>query len=515
MYHLYDIWEGNTIVDISKVNSFFSGGYIRLWGGNTAKGKDVKFDEFKKILMDSNSNWGIYTCQTPWFTPQQNYDKIMSMLPRDSIGNLRILLDVEIVPPDNKKSTAQLANETYETYEKVKTGVGHTPWLYTGNWYWNPTLWYKQRKLVSGVYKEILMPPPWQNSVDLMLAQYYWVNTIKKDFTSYEQLQSWIPTTWARNLDGSNKEVLAWQWSGDCFSVPGISGKLDFIQIKDLETIKINPAAQPQVPPVVSETPVIIDTSKDLSIDIGYKSQLSQGAMKFKNDCGAASCGMIVDKVKKISTSIDELYLQAKPNGIDSGLSIYDMQLLLRKYDINSAIKWTHSIDDIISNIDTGNPVIAVIRYQYFRQFGYCEKGITFDGNHILLVKGYNKDQQVLIINDPLYYDMHGEGIRVPFNVFVKALSDPNCGMIVIPKIANIIPGGVVQPNPYISYKVTNSLRNVRTGAGTQYSIVLEQEKHYGDIVKIDRKVQAQGLEWGHIYGNNYWIYTGGFVEVK
>jgi hypothetical protein len=179
----------------------------------------------------------------------------------------------------------------------------------------------------------------------------------------------------------------------------------------------------------------------------------------------------------------------------------------LSKYNIPSSVKWTHDLGLIRSYIDEGKPSIAVIRYKYLQEAGYCEKGITFTGNHYVTVMGYNSDE--LIIHDPLYYYNDGAYIHIPDSIFSKAIKDPNCGMIIVPDKS--MDGVVTQA--YKIYVVNNSMRNVRAGAGTSYNIIGTRVK--GDKVRIDNSVMAEGLLWGHIYDTNYWIYMGGFTEVK
>lgn len=517
LYNLCDFWEGNEILDIKKTIDFFSGYIIRLWGGNVYKDKDVKFDKFKNILVENDLNWGVYVVISPYLTPQQNYDKIMKMYPENS-GKIRTMIDIEIFPPEKKTNKGSLfADETYTTIELLKKGFGHNPWIYTGDWYWNPVLWYKQGN------NKFPSCPPWQDNYDFCLAQYYWAKSVRRDFTDYSQIAPYIPPNWCNSLTGSKKSALGWQWSGDQFRVPGFENIIDFIMVEDIKTIfkSINHSENNEQTISSDATPIenvptdmpdddgitIPQNANDKILKIVYKSQLTGNSQRFKNDCGAAVASQIIDTYTKQSTDVDDLFVLAVPNLVDRYLTVWNIKSLLAKYNIPSSVKWTHDLGLIRSYIDEGRPSIAVIRYKYLQEAGYCEKGITFTGNHYVTVVGYNDTE--LIIHDPLYYYNDGAYIHIPNTIFSKALNDPNCGMIIVPD--NPI-NGVIIP-AYKTYAVNNSMRNVRDGAGTNYNIIGTRVK--GDKVRIDNSTIAEGLLWGHIYDTNYWIYMGGFTEVK
>ncbi len=509
MYHLCDFYEGNDITDINKAKSFFKGFYPRLFGGNFYKDKDVKFDKFQQILIANNCDWSPYIVINPYHSPQENYDKIMGIYPKDS-GNLRQMWDVEIVPPPAKLNNgSQVADETYKTIEMLNKGVGCEGLVYTGNWYWNPNMWYKQ-----GATNKFLFPP-WQDKYDYCLAQYYWKQSVNGNFTSYNNLKTYIPTNWCKPLDGSAKIPFSWQWSGDQFVVPGFGGKLDFIMITEENYSKLyknpNQPEQPKPNPPIEiitnpddDGNTAVNNPNDKKLNVVYKSQLTTGALKFKNDCGAAVVGMMVDTYNNVSTYIDDIYLKIRPSGWDSFLSVYEIRNVLGKYNIPSNIRWTHNLQDIRNNIDAGKPSIVVIKYSYLQQAGYADKNVSFTGIHYVLAVGYNNDE--IIIHDPLYYDNKGAFIHIPNIVFQKALNDPSCGMIIVPS-KSLIPSEI---KPYNQYKVTVTERYIRSNqdATTRNSIV--ETKHNGDIVNVDYIENG----WGHIYQTNYWIYMNGMVKI-
>ena len=117
------------------------------------------------------------------------------------------------------------------------------------------------------------------------------------------------------------------------------------------------------------------------------------------------------------------------------------------------------------------------------------------------------------------------ESASLDLNVFIGTEDEWNklSGNVIpiptpIPVPTPPVPEPIPFPSPVVSYstyKVTVPVRNVRIGAGSDFTVVPSMEKHNGDLVKIDStKIGTDKLIWGHIFGTPDWIYMGNMLLV-
>lgn len=523
------------IQDISHYQQFVDFAYLKTFGQNkiflkAASGslfKDDMFEEHYKKAIENGWRVSAYFWADPIYDAKRQAQFFLDTVKDKQIDF--IVLDfehfwkswsqwqdwvngkisqskVERISPDN------LLNHLSTVYEYIHAHSDYKIVIYTAPWFIN-TYCPKAYDYLKDKYT-------WW-------ADYTLFNTTKEEKT-WEQLEQLVPSTnIIPTLPKSYPidKTVFFQCSGDKYSAKGVYSdkaktRLSRLDLNKEINSKITWNTLAGISSSVVEVPISIPTdmpdddgitipqnANDKILKVVYKSQLTGNSQRFKNDCGAAVASQIIDTYTKQSTDVDDLFVLAVPNLVDRYLTVWNIKSLLAKYNIPSSVKWTHDLGLIRSHIDEGRPSIAVIRYKYLQEAGYCEKGITFIGNHYVTVVGYNDTE--LIIHDPLYYYNDGAYIHIPNTIFSKALNDPNCGMIIVPD--NPI-NGVIMP-VYKTYVVNNSMRNVRDGAGTNYNIIGTRVK--GDKVRIDNSTIAEGLLWGHIYDTNYWIYMGGFTETK
>jgi GH25 family lysozyme M1 (1,4-beta-N-acetylmuramidase) len=565
--------------------------------------KDTVFDEHYKNAIDNGFSIAPYVWQDPIYDAEKQGKFFLDCVKGKNIAF--IVIDAEqhwkswdefYLMQKGKLKQYQMKNFTPDEilnhlsklYNYIKNNSNYEIVIYTAAWFVN--------SYCPKMYDYLKDKYTWW-------ADYTLFNTTKMEKT-WEELEKLVPTTnIIPTLPKSypTKRVVWFQYSGDKFLAKGVYADKNKTRLSELDLNKeINPNYTWNTIAKITETPIPDDdveipiehpddetplpNPKDKILDVVYKSQLTGNSTRFRNDCGAAACSQLIDSFNNISTNVDDLFIRAVPNLVDRFITVYEIRNLLSKYNIPSTIKWTHDINLIKSYVDEGKPPIAVIRYKYLQESGYCDTGVVFTGNHYVTVTGYNDNQ--IIIHDPLYQYKDGANVHIPNEIFLKALKDPNCGMIIVPDIslngftpkeyetyqANVefryvrsLPdsssyttivgerykGDIVKIDaisngwghiyktdsyiymnnllkvtvqedeeepeifipPYKTYRVTNSLRNIRSGAGTGYPVVGSKVKN--DLVQIDETKMAEGLLWGKIYGTTNWIYMGAFFEIK
>lgn len=567
--------------------------------------KDTKFEEHYKNGIENGFSISPYFWQDPIYDAEKQGKFFLDSIKGKNIAF--VVIDVEhfwkswdewrlyaqgkLKQYQMKKFTPdEILNHLSKLYNYIKNNSNYEIIIYTAAWFVN--------SYCPKMYDYLKDKYTWW-------ADYTLFNTTKLERT-WEQLELLVPST---NIVPTlpktypTYKVVFFQFSGDKFLAKGVYADKGKTRLSELDLNKeVNANYNWNTLAHIMDTPVPDDgsneegqsdddlitnpqTPNDKILDVIYKSQLTGNSTKFKNDCGAAACSQLIDTYNSITTNVDDLFITAVPNLVDRFITVYEIRNLLGKYNIPATIKWTHDLNLIKSYIDEGRPSIAVLRYKYLQEKGYCDTDVTFTGNHYATVVGYN--DKYIIIHDPLYQYKDGANKYIPNDIFLSALKDPNCGMIIVPDISlsgfapkeydtykvnvelryirslpsssssNTIVGEKykgdivkvdaisngwghiyntdsyiymnnlqkvtvqeeddnvepVDQKEYKTYRITNSLRNIRAGAGTKYDIVGEKVK--GDTVQIDKSKMAEGLLWGHIYNTTYWIYMGAFFEIK
>jgi len=155
------------------------------------------------------------------------------------------------------------------------------------------------------------------------------------------------------------------------------------------------------------------------NIEMQFVSQLGEGAGIYNNDCGPACCSMIILEDKDIFVSPDELYKVpgwGAPS-TDIGTNSYQLQLLLKDFEVKSTIGYALSLDNIKSFIDGGWPVITLVKYGLFSAAGLTVNKGTF--NHWFIVTGYT-DNEIITMDPYRPYEAGGTMI-VPTAMFMAS----------------------------------------------------------------------------------------------
>ena len=197
-----DDWHGNDWTDLDQVGGDVQFCYYRL---GFALDKDLSFE---KSWAGGKDTWrkGVYYAFSPYYSVDQTkrFIEMHENLYRDA--TLPFALDVErddgISKPEIIRKLTELRDWLIQKYGRIV--------IYTGGWWWN----------------EFIRPiPRWQAEQDFWLAFYPFTTKPKVKLT-WENLKNWYPRNWIYPLHGGGRVVL-WQWSGDKFLLPGVSGAID------------------------------------------------------------------------------------------------------------------------------------------------------------------------------------------------------------------------------------------------------------------------------------------------
>lgn len=493
--HGGDIWEGNTITDVDKVASFFKFIYIRIWGGNTAIGKekDALFNVHWNLLKGKVARATYFEVQPAW-TPMQNVERYKRNYPLNDPGEIPELIVYEIA---STKTKTQMIDESTKIFEDISMFLGHLPWIYTGRWYWDPTF---------GTI-------PLANKSEMIIASYYWSNAYARFriINSYSDLQQFIPPGWTTPVLGGTKPA-GYQWSGDQFKVPGLTGYMDFIQsvytveqMKAMRSGTTPPITEPE--PGTIDVPAYIELAKNAhALNVSFISQLGNGADKYHNDCGAACVSMLISAYTQQNVSVDEIYSRISPYA-DVYLSLTQLKNALAWYGINVNSSYDLSKEFLWSKTIEKKPFIALINYKPIHDYAHLlnpDDPGTFTGMHFVVVVGLDADG--VLIHDPLVHSEVGGFRHMPFNVYDAAVRSVGAGVLLVPTK----PLGSSQPTNSVTYLVTVETRYVRTAPSTVTGLWV-MSLHKDDTVSIE-ELNADG-SWGRLTGTTYWTYMSGLVK--
>ncbi|MFA5036407.1 MAG: cysteine peptidase family C39 domain-containing protein [Candidatus Izemoplasmatales bacterium] len=490
--HGGDIWEGNTITDVDKVASFFEFMYVRIWGGNTKVGKekDVLFDTNWAKLKGKVARATYFEVQPAW-SPEQNVERYKRNYPSNDPGEIPELIVYEI--EQSEKSQEKMIYESTIIFEEISMFLGHTPWIYTGRWYWDPVFGTTSLAVRS----------------EMIIASYYWSNAYARSrvINSYGDLQQFIPPGWTTPVLGGTNPPTGYQWSGDQFKVPGLTGYMDFIQslytVEQMKAMRTGTVTSPVEEPELIATPAYIELSKNIhALNVSFISQLGSGADKFHNDCGAACVSMLVSAYTQQNVSVDEIYSRIQPNA-DTYLSVTQLKNALAWYDINVISSYDLSKEFLWSKTIEKKPFIALISYKPIHDAN-LDDDTTFTGMHFVVVVGLDADG--VLIHDPLVHNEVGGFRHLPFNVYDAAVRSAGAGVLIVPTK----PLGESQSTNSVNYLVTVETRYVRTAPSTVTGVWV-MSKQAGDIVSIE-ELNSAGT-WGRLTGTTYWMYMSGLVK--
>lgn len=153
-----------------------------------------------------------------------------------------------------------------------------------------------------------------------------------------------------------------------------------------------------------------------VKLDIGYRSQLTN---RISNDCGAAVVAALGD------TSI-EAALDGSGQERGKPLHFKHMYQALRSLSISYDYHRMWSIYDIVEAIRAGKPSILLVGYRHVSLEMRHDK--QFDGSHFVVAVGYDEENKLIFVHDPLWPGEAGAYRPWPEDVVIKAMSDPGWG---------------------------------------------------------------------------------------
>lgn len=151
-------------------------------------------------------------------------------------------------------------------------------------------------------------------------------------------------------------------------------------------------------------------------IAVPYRSQEDPDAGRYRNDCGAACVGMLLDW-QGVHLTTNALAAQTTLAQHDDGLTCWQLAALLNKNGVPARVRTLH-LADLRAELDAGRPVILLVWYGHIPN-----RQATFSGGHFFVVVGYDEDS--FYVNDPDWWGARrneGNGFRVPAAALDNAL---------------------------------------------------------------------------------------------
>jgi len=154
------------------------------------------------------------------------------------------------------------------------------------------------------------------------------------------------------------------------------------------------------------------ENTQEFLLKVPYVSQLTKGAQKYNNDCGAASGVMLIKAYKpEVEITVDKFY-DLTGQRVDRYLNGSQIKRVLEKFHI--PIKWEDrkTLEDLLNYIREGRPCIVLFNYGTLRK--YKNTYSKFTGEHFSVVVGYTKDS--IILQDTLWLTEKEGRYEIPFN---------------------------------------------------------------------------------------------------
>ena len=162
-----------------------------------------------------------------------------------------------------------------------------------------------------------------------------------------------------------------WAFLHDGFNNPGWAAP------KDLNgTVWINPVK-------TLDTPI-------KKLDVPYNSQSDPTAKRFKNDCGAAACLMMLryafikrGLLDPVKISVDDMASDTSLVQADDGLTVQELKALMAGYGLAVDTRADLKPKMIRALIDADQPILALVNY------GLYNPPDTFNGGHFCVITAY------------------------------------------------------------------------------------------------------------------------------
>jgi hypothetical protein len=176
-------------------------------------------------------------------------------------------------------------------------------------------------------------------------------------------------------------------------------------------------------------------------LNIPYRSQQAADANLYESDCGPTCVAMVLNYYN-IPMTPNAVYdhMSAVPEGTFP--KVHQLEEVLTKHQMPRRrdvylSKW-NAIENLRKNIDAGHPMIALVKYQPWKQV----TGNQFDWGHFVVVTGY--DEQNIYMHDPIFGAWRpmalGANFAMSHDLFCAGwggfpvTENPNFACIVVPK---------------------------------------------------------------------------------
>lgn len=243
---------------------------------------------------------------------------------------------------------------------------------------------------------------------------------------------------------------------------------------------------------------VFLPNLQPAALNVPYHSQLEEGALRYRNDCGAACGAMLLEALTGERQTVDEFYRLTGAGG-DRYLAAGELMRVLGARRAPCAWREGLTAGDLLEALSARKPAICLVSYAVLREAGLTES--SFGGPHFLLAVGM--DVLRVSVHDPLYRGQGGRFKTYPLAVFLRAWEaagkdgsgNPSCGAL----IPHYGLGDALPPVKRVRVWAENGL-NIRRGPG----------KHYERLAAL-RCGETAGVEeersgWGKLAGLPGWI---------
>lgn len=160
----------------------------------------------------------------------------------------------------------------------------------------------------------------------------------------------------------------------------------------------------------------------NVQLNVPYRSQWDQDAKNHETDCGPTSAAMILNAFG-VDMNPDNFYsLIDTPKGPSDYTNFIELMTATKKKGVT--MEWKSYIgpgeawEKLKANMDTGKPMLALVKYQPWR----AVTGNQFSGGHFVVIVGY--DDQNVYMNDPLFglwaSRSKGDHYAMPLNTFLN-----------------------------------------------------------------------------------------------
>lgn len=190
-------------------------------------------------------------------------------------------------------------------------------------------------------------------------------------------------------------------------------------------------------------------------LDIPYRSQQDADANENKADCGPTCVAMVLNHYG-IPMTPNGVYQHMSPVPVGEFPKVGQLREVFTTHNLphrrDQYLSQWNALETLRQNIDAGHPMIALVKYQPWRQ----STGNLFDWGHFVVVTGY--DDANIYFHDPIYGAWRprslGANYAMSYELFCAGWGgfpveeNPNWVCVVIPKAVDGETAVLPSPTP-------------------------------------------------------------------